>query len=205
MLELHEGSGRHHRVTLRAGLVTAIEFDGALPPLGDLVRREKLVDEDALNRSILMSLRSSRLLGEVLVDEFELAPTIVESLLRRQIAQRLRHLEQVVDARIRFHPAEKPPKQAFQTPLDPEAFLHGRKRARDTQSDAPAFSVDAHETLGVSPTALPDEIRRAFRTLVRRLHPDLNGHLPDADRRALTTRFLKVKEAYRALVNAELA
>ncbi len=200
VLALEEPSGRTHRVTLRAGLVTAVEVDGSLPPLGDLVRREKLLDEEALNRSILASLRSQRMLGEVLVDEFQLAPTIVEALLRRQISQRLRFLESVVEARIRFHAAVRPPRSAFSTPLDPEAFLHGRKRARDE-----AYSSDEtpHSVLGVSRTALPEEVRRAFRTLVRRLHPDLNGHLPEGERRELTTRFLKVKEAYRTLVNAE--
>ncbi len=200
VLTLEEPSGRAHRVTIRAGQVTAVEVDGALPPLGDLVRREKLLDDDTLNRSILAALRSQRMLGEVLVDEFKLAPTIVEALLRRQISQRLRFLESVPDARIRFHAAVRAPKSAFKTPLDPEVFLHGRKRARDGETPS---EVTPHAVLGVPNTALPEDVRRAFRILVRKLHPDLNGHLPESERRELTTRFLRVKEAYRSLVSGD--
>ena len=60
-----------------------------------------------------------------------------------------------------------------------------------------------YEILGVSPTATPDEIRARYRSLIHRIHPDLDGPaalfrqvqeayevLSDPDRRASYDRFL---------------
>ena len=54
---------------------------------------------------------------------------------------------------------------------------------------------DLYETLGVKPTASPDAIKRAYRKLVKRYHPDVNKQ------RGAKEMFLEVKEAYEVLSN----
>lgn len=54
-----------------------------------------------------------------------------------------------------------------------------------------------YDTLGLGREATPEEIKRAFRSLARRLHPDV-AH--DADS---TSKFLEVKEAYEVLSDPE--
>lgn len=57
---------------------------------------------------------------------------------------------------------------------------------------------DYYEVLGVSRTATPDELKKAFRGLALQWHPDRNPDNPDAERR-----FREVAEAWQVLGDAE--
>lgn len=64
----------------------------------------------------------------------------------------------------------------------------------DSHLDLSPLSDDPYEVLGVEQNATFDEIRASFRTLVKRLHPDLNPDDPIAQER-----FKRVSIAYRIL------
>jgi len=57
---------------------------------------------------------------------------------------------------------------------------------------------DYYEVLGVGRGASETEMKRAFRALARELHPDVNAHDPDAERK-----FKEAAEAYEVLSDPE--
>jgi len=204
-LELVEDRGRAHRVHLSLGRIVAVELDGAAPSLAEILRRDHAADDDILRRSLLRAMTSRRLHGEVLVDEFHLAPSVVGAALRRQLLARLTTLEQLADARVSFRVAVRAPRGALhQAPLDPREFLHGRRRARARTPPPPAVRPgrDARpwHVLGLPPGSDATEVKRAYRRLARTVHPDLHPEATDVERRALEARFHELTEAYRALV-----
>jgi len=202
-LELAEDRGRSHRVHLARGLVVAVELDGASPSLAEILRGDHAAGDDVLRRSLLRSMASRRLHGEVLIDEFRLSPSVIGDALRRQVLARLAVLEQLTDARLAFRVAVRPPRGTLHdAPLEPREFLHGRRRARERGSPRPSAvaTPGPWRVLGLSPGAGPAEVKRAYRQLARSFHPDVHPHASDDERRALQARFTEITEAYRALV-----
>ena len=59
---------------------------------------------------------------------------------------------------------------------------------------------DYYETLGVPRTATSEEIKRAYRKLARKHHPDLQ---PAAERTKAAERFKEINEAYEVLSDAD--
>ncbi|HNQ24793.1 MAG TPA: J domain-containing protein [Phycisphaerae bacterium] len=57
---------------------------------------------------------------------------------------------------------------------------------------------DFYEVLGLAKTASPEEIKRAYRSLAKKYHPDRNPNDPSAERS-----FKEVQEAYSVLGNTE--
>jgi hypothetical protein len=62
--------------------------------------------------------------------------------------------------------------------------------------------TDRHRTLGVSPLADRETVKRAYRRLARALHPDLHADADAERRRLLERRLAEVTSAYRELTQA---
>ncbi len=62
----------------------------------------------------------------------------------------------------------------------------------------PTAAKDYYRTLGIKRTATPDEVRKAYRRLARKLHPDVNP-----GNKAAEDRFKDVQEAYDILSDAK--
>lgn len=206
-LELVEDRGRTHRVHIAQGLVTAVEIDGATPPLAELLKTSGALDDGTMRRALLRALTSQRLVGEVLADDFHVSPDVIDGALRDQLSLRLRALEAIEDARIFFRVTVRPPREALKDrPLQASEFLRGRRRARDRQAQTPPSPTpqpvesSAYTLLGVARDADAAEIRRAFRRLARELHPDKHPEATETERRALAVKFAQVAAAYQALV-----
>ena len=133
-LELADDRGRVHRIYLVQGLVSAVDVEEATPPLAEILRRDRAADDQVIRQSLLRAMTSQRLLGEVLIDDFRVAPSVVGRALRQQILSRLAVLERLADARVSFRVALRAPRGALGEraggPLGPGEFLHGRRRAR---------------------------------------------------------------------------
>ena len=59
--------------------------------------------------------------------------------------------------------------------------------------------TDPYQVLGVSPTASDDEVKKAYRTLCKRYHPDANVGKPDAAQ--AEKKFMEVQQAYEEIMH----
>ena len=60
--------------------------------------------------------------------------------------------------------------------------------------------TDPYQVLGVSPTASDDEVKKAYRTLCKKYHPDANVGKPDAAQ--TEKKFMEVQQAYEEIMAA---
>ncbi len=74
----------------------------------------------------------------------------------------------------------------------------GSERGRIGRASWPTSTRDYYEVLGVKKTATQDEIKKAYRKLARKYHPDANPDDPKAEEK-----FKEVSSAYEVLSDAE--
>jgi DnaJ like chaperone protein len=63
-------------------------------------------------------------------------------------------------------------------------------------------SPEAYRALGLGPQASADEIKSAYRSLVRRLHPDAHAARPEGEKQSAAEKFLHVQQAYERIRRA---
>jgi hypothetical protein len=226
VLEVWRGSSEVHRIAFVDGLVCAVETAGPTPSLADVLRRMNACAEDALRRSLRRALAERRRHGEVLVEERRVSPTMVHVALRRQLLERIQALKSLPDANLRFRVATKPTLTlSALTGLAPEDYMSAdelrsalgyAQTPLDAQLTPPAPRVEevpaaatrgadperhaAYATLGLRFGADAVDVKRAYRRLVRDLHPDTNPNASATERAHLSERFQRVTAAYRSLV-----
>ncbi len=80
----------------------------------------------------------------------------------------------------------------------------GPSQEREQPSGGPReqeFSQkNAYSVLGVGRDASPEEIKRAFRRLANKYHPDKVGHMGDEFRELAERRFKEIQEAYQEVM-----
>src|SRR5262245_26016867 len=132
--------GRRHRIHLSHGLITGVETELPVAPIGEILRREGLVDAGAIGLALRrIKAGDVRAAGEILVADGFARPEFIRAGLRKQLKQRVDALFTIDDAVVAFHTA-RPFENASTRPgpLWPSEFLHGRPRARDRMAGPPS-------------------------------------------------------------------
>lgn len=177
-----------HEIELRAGKIASVHSPSARPlseylGQGCTGLRDKPVG----------------LIGERLVVSGKITDESLRAALEAQRSDRLEALFRLQDADVRFRPRQKADRPREPEPLPALPLIRGRARARDRFQPEPP-RTRALRTLGLSLNASPLEIRQAFRTLARELHPDAHPELSAEERQGCLSRFSELSRAYHKLI-----
>ncbi len=196
VLELIEPDGKRHHIDLREGDVEFVESERGGPLLGDLLELTDLPHPENDSR-----------LGDALLAEGRITRAQLTDALRRQTLARLERLFAIQKASVRFH-APRPAADDPTAPrrLERREFLEGRPRARARGQSTLEFPTNRRHTgalrvLGLSDTATPQDIRRAFRELAQKHHPDRHPGADAAQRHLLFRQFAEISRAYHTLTS----
>ena len=209
-------AGRSHRVFFDSGLIDEVDTSLDCPRIGEILARDGVLDVPALARlARKLQEHPGKRVGEILVEEGLGTVDRVAAALRQQRRSRLDALYGLSEALIRFHVPR--PRSGFRAPpLGPREFLHGRPRARTQvrprgaerfqQRAAPRevgtpARLAACRALGVSTSASPRDVQRAFRALAAKQHPDRFPQATPAEKAQLLARFARLSAAYHALMD----
>ena len=80
-----------------------------------------------------------------------------------------------------------------------QSYRTNDARSRQTPPRENGSPRDPYQVLGVAPGASAEEIRRAYRELAARYHPDKVEHLGEEFKRLAEQRFKEIQAAYQAL------
>lgn len=143
-----------------------------------------------------------RMLRDLLVRDIPLGPICAQIRMNMNYSQRmalLHFLFSLAHADGELHPAE----DRLLARLASELGIH----AADVRSIAAMFAPKAdpnanYRVLEVSPNASDDEVRRAYRRMSMKHHPDKVAHLGPEFQKTATEKFQRVNAAYAAIKKA---
>ena len=75
-------------------------------------------------------------------------------------------------------------------------FIIGKQMKTSEKGEEGALLMQCCRTLQVEPTASAEEIKKSYRRLVKRYHPDLQGPLDDIEAEAMQGKVSSLNEAY---------
>ena len=64
--------------------------------------------------------------------------------------------------------------------------------------------MDPYRVLGVDPSASEDEIKKAYRKLSRKYHPDSNMDKSEAEKKMAEEKFKEVQSAYEDIIEGKM-
>jgi len=91
--------------------------------------------------------------------------------------------------------------KAYQKEGEGQTNNHYQERRDRAQKYENFSKKDPYKILGVNRTASIDEIKKAYRKLAGKYHPDKVGHLGDEFRVLAEEKFKEIQEAYQALLD----
>jgi DnaJ like chaperone protein len=80
-----------------------------------------------------------------------------------------------------------------------QGFSGKKSYAGNTRDEDETYKTDAYAVLGVERNASVEEIKKAYRQLVNRYHPDKVAHLGDEFKELAEKRFKEIQQAYQEL------
>lgn len=78
---------------------------------------------------------------------------------------------------------------------------HENRAGNDSTENKPAGPQDPYTVLNIERNASPEEIKKAYRELAGKYHPDKVQHLGEEFRKLAEERFKAIEEAYRELTS----
>lgn len=212
-LELEEvtgpTTGRRHAIFLEEGLIVRIDGELGAVRLGQLLVEQRILSAQQLRRALgHRRSHDEDPIGARLVECGYVDFSSVALALERQLEARLEALFTLGDARLHFRvPRPRDRRTDAPCPLRPPDFLPGRPRARRPRRPGPACAFRADPVRGRCLTVLElpeaatsDEVRRAFRRLAVRFHPDRHPEASREDRREMLRKFAELSHAYHVLI-----
>lgn len=80
--------------------------------------------------------------------------------------------------------------------------MHARAHSDSPHRDPESATGDDYAILGISPSATDDEVRKAFRSMAMKHHPDKVAHLGPEFQRTANEKFARINDAYQRIKKA---